>query len=246
VSHRERLFREYYDTHTRHVEADLQFRARWFVAHVRRNYSPHMPHPTERPAILEIGCGKGQLLAALRGCGYDNLAGIDLSSDDLAHAAVNVQDATLLCMDAAVYLAANPAAFDVVISKAVLEHQAKADVIPFLEAVRGALRPGGLALIEVPNMDWLLAGHERYMDFTHEVGFTRESLAQLLRATFGEATVLPARTIDLSPWPVTWFRSVFRTATRAVVGFALRGIGDDAHRTLWYARSIIGLARRSR
>jgi 2-polyprenyl-3-methyl-5-hydroxy-6-metoxy-1,4-benzoquinol methylase len=204
-----------------------------------------MPDPAVRPAILEIGCGKGQLLAALSGCGYGNLAGIDLSAEDLDHARTMVPAATLLCIDAAAYLEANPASFDVIINKAVLEHQEKADIIPFLEAMRGALRPGGIALTEVPNMDWLLAGHERYMDFTHEVGFTRESLAQLLRATFGEATVLPARVVDLSPRPVRWFRAVFRTTSRAVLGLALRGIGDDAHRTLWHARSIIGIARRS-
>ena len=51
-------------------------------------------------------------------------------------------------------------------------------VLPLLEKISSSLKPDGMAIIDVPNMDWILGQHERYMDFTHEVGFTRESLAQ--------------------------------------------------------------------
>jgi 2-polyprenyl-3-methyl-5-hydroxy-6-metoxy-1,4-benzoquinol methylase len=78
---------------------------------------------------------------------------------------------------------------DVIVAKAIVEHLAKADLIGLLDAMAGALRPNGMVLIEVPNMDWLLSGHERYMDLTHEVGFTRESLATLLLLRFGDVEV---------------------------------------------------------
>ena len=57
--------------------------------------------------------------------------------------------------------------------------------------MHAALRAGGAVLIDVPNMDWLFAGHERYMDFTHELGFTQESLSQLLGGVFSEVVVRP-------------------------------------------------------
>ncbi len=39
-------------------------------------------------------------------------------------------------------------------------------------------------MIDVPNMDWIWASHVRYMDFTHECGFTEESLIEVLKPQF--------------------------------------------------------------
>ena len=49
----------------------------------------------------------------------------------------------------------------------------------------------GVAIIQVPNMDWILSNHERYMDFTHEIGYTRESLADIFRLYFMKVDVYP-------------------------------------------------------
>ena len=78
-----------------------------------------------------------------------------------------------------------------VIAKAILEHVPKDGVLDFLQAIATAVRPGGVAIVDVPNMDWLFAGHERYMDFTHEVGFTQELLQQTVGAVFREVVVVP-------------------------------------------------------
>jgi len=40
-------------------------------------------------------------------------------------------------------------------------------------------------------MDWIMAQHERYMDLTHEIGFTRESFGELLRLYFNEVSIFP-------------------------------------------------------
>ena len=110
----------------------------------------------------------------------DNLTGVDLSPHDIEEAAQRVPRATFVHASAIDFLSSHEAAFDVVVARAILEHTPKAEVLPFLSAAAHALRPGGVAIVDVPNMDWLFAGHERYMDFTHEVGFTRESLAQVM------------------------------------------------------------------
>ena len=67
-----------------------------------------------------------------------------------------------------------------------MEHIEKNRILEFLELVNNSLIEGGIALIEVPNMDWIWASHERYMDFTHEVGFTKESLRQIMRNFFDD------------------------------------------------------------
>ena len=47
-------------------------------------------------------------------------------------------------------------------------------------------------------MDWLFATHERYMDFTHEVGFTKESLGQVCRSVFSKVDLFTADNNQLS------------------------------------------------
>lgn len=245
MSYRDRLFAQYYETHARHVEVEGPERARWFHAHVARNYLSHLPPAGSGPELLELGCGKGLLLAALRERGYARLTGVDLSADDLELAQAAVPGARLELADAYEFLLGHPESFDVIVAKAILEHQEKSRVLPLLAEARGALRPGGLLLVEVPNMDWLLASHERFMDFTHEVGFTRESLAQVLRAVFGHAQVRPVEPVVLGPWPVRAARHTLRPVVRLLVGGVLRVLGEGGESTWWHCRGILGVARRT-
>jgi SAM-dependent methyltransferase len=122
--------------------------------------------------------------------------------------------------------------FGVVISKAVLEHQNKDEVIPFLEKISGVLAPGGKVIIDVPNMDWLFAGHERYMDFTHEVGFTKESLGQVMRQVFK----------DVKVYPVDVIKPSLRTkVSRWFLDKLLRGADNEGAGNPIWCRVIIGV-----
>lgn len=93
------------------------------------------------------------------------------------------------CVDAFEYLNKNVNSFEVIYCRAVMEHIAKDRVFDFLNLVNNSLTKGGIALIEVPNMDWIWASHERYMDFTHEIGFTKESLRQVMRNFFDNVNI---------------------------------------------------------
>lgn len=72
-----------------------------------------------------------------------------------------------------------------IFSKAVFEHIRKERILELFEKCKYALTNGGILIVEVPNMDWIYASHERYMDFTHEVGFNKDSLGQIARSVFG-------------------------------------------------------------
>lgn len=190
--YRKHLFATYNETHVVHVDTNDEQKLAWFRSYARRHYLPHLAQIDPAEArVLDIGCNKGYLLAVLAEAGFRHLHGVDLSPLDVQIAKTVVPAAELLCGDAYDYLAQQPDEFDIVFIKAVMEHLPKQETLPMLEAIQQALRPGGVVLVDVPNMDWLFASHERYMDFTHETGFTSESLRQVMCNVFSQVKVIP-------------------------------------------------------
>ncbi|HKJ92342.1 MAG TPA: class I SAM-dependent methyltransferase [Longimicrobiales bacterium] len=242
MSIRDALFERYESTHARYLEGDLGERAEWFRDHVALNYGSRLPDPATAPAILEVGCGKGFLLGALASAGYTDLAGVDLSAADLEEAGRRFTLPALHCADAFDFMTTHAAAYDVVIAKAVLEHVRRDDTLAFLESMRGALRPGGRVIIEVPNMDWLFAQHERHMDFTHETGFTRESLAQVLRLVFPRVDVQPVRPVLLRSRMFRFQRSLVMPVVRRILNKVMLLMGEGADGFWWENRSLIAVA----
>jgi len=242
-AYQKRLFTTYSKTHVAHLDLDDQDKLDWFTRYAERNYLRLVEGiDRESCVVLEVGCNKGYLLTALKGFGYVNLSGVDLSPDDVAKASMLIPEVAIVCADAFDYLVDNRGEFDLIILKAVLEHVQKERIIPFLERVRGGLRPGGVVIVDVPNMDWLFAQHERYMDFTHEVGFTRESLAQVMRNVFDDVSVVPG----LAVTPVRLkgrLITIVRPLVIFLLGLMLKAIGEGASDVWWHSRSIIGVAR---
>lgn len=230
-------------THVSHLDADDQSKLDFFREHARVNYLPYLNHlDRNSTAVLEIACNKGYLLAALHVLQFKKLYGVDLSPLDVEKAKQLVPNADISYSDAFDYLRKNIEKFDVIVLKAVLEHIQKDQVIPLLEQIESSLKPGGMVVIEVPNMDWLFAQHERYMDFTHEVGFTRESLAQVMRQVFKEVNVHKGR-----PAMPPGFKSQIEVQLRHILVFALslvfRLVGEGASDSWWDSRSIIGIGK---
>jgi predicted SAM-dependent methyltransferase len=150
-----------------------------------------------------------------------------------------VPQAELLCGDAESHLEAHIETYDLIILKAVLEHVSKEKILPFLTTIRNALKTNGMILIDVPNMDWLMAQHERYMDFTHEVGFTRESLAQVMRNVFNNVQVMKGRAA-LESRKVEFVRPFVLRC----MNWVFRVVGEGSSDLWWDCRSIIAVARK--
>lgn len=241
--YRSRLFSTYNATHISHLDADDQAKLEWFSKYAAGNYLPLLNGFDKNSIeVLEVACNKGYLLKALSAHGFRNLSGVDLSPDDVAHAATLVPEATITYAHADAYLDEHARRFDIIILKAMLEHVRKDETLPLLEKIRAALKTGGMVIIDVPNMDWLFASHERYMDFTHEAGFTRESLAQVMRNVFDSVHVVHSTPV-VERGLKTKLGALLRPALISLASVLLRIISEGASDVWWHSRSIIATGR---
>lgn len=95
--------------------------------------------------FLEVGCGAGDLVAALAARGMRGL-GIDIAADALEIARARLRSTTVSVAQRSVEEVADE--FDLVIASEVLEHYE--DDIEFLLRLRDRVRPGGHLLLTVP------------------------------------------------------------------------------------------------
>ena len=154
------------------VEADsFWFRARnrlvlWALA----TYFP------TAASLLEVGCGTGFVLAAIRD-GRPNLAltGGDAAMEGLAVARRRLPDVPLLQLDAR--RLPFEAEFDVVAALDVLEHVDEDRLV--LEEMHRAVKPGGGALIMVPQHPWLWSPEA---DAEHKRRYRRDELTAKVEA----------------------------------------------------------------
>ncbi len=148
-----------------------------------KRYRKSLRHilPGEKSAsILDVACGTGHFLYLLKRQGYTNYHGIDVSGTQINAARnrgiLEVEEADLFD-----YLPKYTNRYDMIIAFNVIEHLTKNEVMAFLDMLYGSLKPGGKILIHTDNAATLFASAWRYIDFTHEVGFTPSSLTHVFK-----------------------------------------------------------------
>lgn len=155
----------------------------------KKNILPYLTHDNQ-PNILEIGCGMGQLLSFLRERGFTHLKGIDISQQQIDYAKKTGVDVEKI--DAIDFLRKEHTKYDAIIMIDVLEHIQKKYLLELLQLIYFSLKERGRCIIETYNLaNPITAGSSRYIDFTHEVGFTEESLRQIMKlADFENVMIL--------------------------------------------------------
>ena len=132
--------------------------------------------PADRNArILDIGCGMGFLLLALKSSGYQFISGIDTDEQQVLSCRKKELDVAHVS-DSMTFLDANAGSYDIITAFDVLEHIPASQQISFIKKVFEALKPGGVFILTVPNANSVLASRNRYIDYTHHVLFTEVSL----------------------------------------------------------------------
>lgn len=140
-----------------------------------RNWLPN----NKEAAIVDVACGGGKLLYFFKHLQYQNISGVDISPQQVELArqvTPNVDEADILG-----WLEAHPSTFDLITGLDIIEHFDKPEVMRFLDACYNALKPGGRLVLQTLNSESPWGGMHRYGDFTHEVGFTPNSLTRLLK-----------------------------------------------------------------
>src|SRR5262245_14117670 len=190
-----------------------------------------LPTTAERP-ILEVGCGWGQFLTWLKMIGHTAVTGIDVGARQVEFCRAHGLDATRV-EDTQVFLEERPDQYELIVLHHVIEHMPASLGLALLRRVWVALRPGGRVVIQTPNMSSAAANIERYIEITHETGYTESSLSEILSlAGFEGIRVFGNRTtFKVSPRRIAWLAARFlgRMFWRALL-FA--ELGTDAPRCL--------------
>src|SRR2546421_2145156 len=135
--------------------------------------------------VLDVGCGRGELLSLLRDAGVE-ARGIDADADMVAYAqgeGLDVQQADLL-----EYLrGVDDGALGGIFMAQVVEHLPPAVLVRAFELAAAKLRPGGVLIAETINPLSPLALRHYFADLTHAQPLVPETL-QLLARQAGFAT----------------------------------------------------------
>jgi ubiquinone/menaquinone biosynthesis C-methylase UbiE len=162
--------------------------------------------------VLEVGCGAGHLLARLPA---GRAVGLDLAESLLSRTARRLRGRAALAQGDAAALPFAAAAFDRVYCSEVLEHLV--DPAAAVREIRRVLRPGGVAVLSVPN--------ERLINRV-KAGLRRAGVWNLVmrRADY----VMPERMDDewhLHAFDLTMLRAIIPPTLRVTraVGVPFRG-----------------------
>ena len=131
--------------------------------------------------VLDLGCGRGEWLQLLDRAGYSAL-GVDARPNTVA--ACRDRGSNAMVGDAIAFVNAQPAdAWTVVSAFHLVEHIAMARLLPFFLDLYRVLQPGGLLLVETPNLSNVLVGScSFHLDPTHQRPLPPETWQFLLSA----------------------------------------------------------------
>ncbi|HET9058892.1 MAG TPA: methyltransferase domain-containing protein [Acidimicrobiales bacterium] len=187
---------------------------------IRDRLRPYLQYLVQNPPVVDLGCGRGEMLELLHEAGVDAL-GIDSDPTMVARARDKGYDVRE--EDIFVYLSdASNESVGAVFSAQVVEHLDAALVVRMLESSLRVLRPGGLLVIETVNPYPIQSFKAFWTDPTHRTMLYPEVLLQLCSSVgYSEAfVVFPNGSGDLSQ--DRWSQGEYAVVARKM-------LSDDEH-----------------
>ncbi|MEO8195169.1 MAG: class I SAM-dependent methyltransferase [Thermoanaerobaculia bacterium] len=179
-----------------HVYVELERRYRGTEEEIAERISRFLPNLEGQSEVLDLGCGRGEALAVLRGRDI-KARGVDLSAAMVAEChrkGLAAEEGDLL-----EYLSAAPEGrFGGIVSFHVIEHLPPEILDRLARLAWRALRPGGVLILETPNpLSLVVAARNFWLDPTHKRPVHPESLKLSLEL----AGFDPVERVDLRPFP---------------------------------------------
>ena len=191
-------------------------------------------------AILDVGCGGGQMLQVLRALGFTAGQGVDISEQQAQKARAAGLD--VRCGDALAALRENSGHWDLILAIDILEHLQKGEALEFLRAAHDALKPGGRLILQMPNPSAPAGMRVRYGDLTHEIALSPDCMARLLDL-FGFTAIECRETGPVPGWaaPLATLRWLLWQGCRAVLMIfdliETGGLGNKVHTRVYLVSS---------
>lgn len=147
---------------------------------IARRLRPYVDDLRDTAPVLDVGCGRGELLVLLREAGIE-ARGVDADADMVVYArgeGLDVEQA-----DALVHLEGLPdESLGSLFAAQVVEHLPPASLLRLLELAAAKIRPGGRLVLETINPSSPLALRNFFADLTHAQPLVPDTLALLVRA----------------------------------------------------------------
>ncbi len=215
MNYKNKLYKKYVSSHLRYrkkinINKSLDIN---YVGYSQR-FKKLIPKNLDS-CICDLGCGRGDFVLWLNNLGYKNVAGVDISEEQIDQAnELKVKNITH--GDIFQYLQKHKN-HDLIVARDLLEHLDRNQIYDFIETTFSSLNEGGRIILQVPNATSPYFGRVLYGDFTHELAFTGNSIRQLMHAN-------GYRNVKIYPWrPVIHnFKSLLRYLAWRTVEFFIK------------------------
>jgi SAM-dependent methyltransferase len=143
--------------------------------------------------ILDVGCGFGRNIKLLNDHGYQNITGIEINAEIVAHN----NNHNMLCLTP-VEFDQQHNQYDLILMSHVIEHFSPADLIKFLDHYLSRLKSGGHLIVATPLMS-----DSFYEDFDHIKPYSASSILSVFGGSNTQVQYYSVNKIQLLK---LWFR----------------------------------------
>jgi SAM-dependent methyltransferase len=155
-------------------------------------------------SILEVGCGYGVNLRALKKAGFVDLLGVDINR----HIVASVRSSGFNCVHANDFDKAKQ--YDLILMSHIIEHFMPDGLLPFVDCYLDALKPGGHLVIVTPLM-W----HGFYYDFDHVKAYSPRGLLYVFGVNNEQVQYYSRNKLIMeglpyigkTPYQIAWYKS---------------------------------------
>ncbi len=181
MKYRNILYNNYYSTQagqltTKSIQSKFEEETKVFIAEI-------IPiiNKNKSIKILDLGCGTGSFINALKISGYERIEGIDISSEQVSIA--NQMGLTEVKIgDIVAFLKLSKSKYDLISCMDIIEHFTKDELVELLDLIKLNLNDAGTIIARTPNMDAPYASLYANGDFTHENYLNTQSAVQLFKS----------------------------------------------------------------